>query len=640
MKTLGKLLAALVGLILLTIVLVPLFISMDDVVAKINTSVKSNTGRTLSIDGEKHFSAFPSLVLTLEQVRFSNISAGSRADMASMAKLDVHIPWLSLFSGELKIDKFVIDKPDILLETTKDGINNWTLVGDKPSAGTTSASESGAGQSGTSKLPDNFDVNLGDIEIREGTLTLIDHQTGERKQFNNLGLAVELPSLHQPLKVKGTLSYMQQTFDLTTTIDTPAKAIENQPFGLEVALDSQLLQLNYKGQIKSAGKHIAGDLSVKGDSVKQILNWQKQPLQAKDNAFNGFSLNSNIYLNDNKIGFKGLEAKLDALAFKGDAVITLNKVPQVVLNIDLGELDLNPYLPEPVEQTQQTTAEKQPIVWDDTPIALEGLKAVNADIKVKSTALKARDIKLGANQFHLTLTGGKLNLAMEQFNAYQGKGTGMVMVNAARKPYHIETRFDLTDIDANPLLLDVAKFDKVLGKGSLNWQLSTQGVSQKDFVHALAGDLGFNLKDGAVKGANLAAIARSAQNLLTGNLSGVSLDKNFDNAEKTDFASFAATFQFQRGVGQNSDLALLNPFVEVSGQGSVDLPQTKIAMQVKTKLVGSMEGQTSGTGKSGLTLPIKITGPFHDVKVRPDISDSAKDKAKDTIKNKLKDLFG
>lgn len=646
MKTLGKLIVILLLLVVLAAGLIPLFVSIDDVVAKINESVKNSTGRELSIAGEKHFSVIPSLVLTLEDVRFSNMPGGSAKEMATMKKLDVHIPWLSIFSGDLVVDKFVIEQPAILLETNKQGVNNWTFP---KTAGKSAAeqgqAESNDGGSGGTKLPESFDINLGDIEIKNGVLTIIDHTSGDSKKLEKLGLDIELPSLRKPLQVKGTVTYMAQTFNLTTTVETPAKAIENSPFNVELDLDSELLKLNYKGEVKNGGKQVAGHLALLTDSVKKLLKWQNIPLQAKHSAFNRFSLDADIAMDGNVIGFDGLDAKFDALAFKGKSQITLGKVATVELDLDLGELDLNPYLPKPASNTPPPSdGPAEPIVWDDTPIDLAGLNAVNADIKIKSTALRARDIKLGANQFSLKLSGGRLDLKMEKFNAYEGSGTGQVVVNAKTKPYRIDTRFDLDGIDANPLLIDAAKFDKLLGKGSIDWQLTTSGQSQKDFVESLNGKFGINLADGAVKGVNLAAIARSAQNLMTGNLSGVSLDKDFDAAEKTDFASMQASFDFTNGVGVNKDMAMLNPFVEVTGAGQLDLVKTNIDYKVKAKLVASMEGQASNTGKSGLTIPIKIKGPFHQVKVRPDISsgakDKAKDKLKDTVKDKFKDLFG
>lgn len=649
MKTLGK---VLVGLLILLVVLaaaLPMFLSSETIISKVSEQVKNNTGRELTVNGEADFSVFPALVLTMQDVRFSNMAGGSQANMATMGALDIHIPWLSIFTGDLVVDKFVIDKPEILLETNKQGRANWQMLsgGAAAAAASSNAStptkEDTAG--GPTKLPESFDINLGDIEIKNGRLTIIDHGTGDTKTLENLGLAIELPSLRKDLTVKGTVTYMAQTFDLTTAITTPAKAINGLPFNVELNLDSQLVKLNYKGEVSDGGNKVAGNVAVAADSVKEILAWQKIPLKAKDNAFNRFSIDADISKIARVVTFDKLDAKFDALEFKGSSTITLVPVPMIKLDIDLGMLDLNPYLPEPVEVVPppESTVEAQPIVWDDTAIDLAGLKAVNADIKVRSTGLKARDIKLGSNRFNLMLMGGKLKLTMEEFNAYEGQGNGHIQVNAAAKPYKIATKFNFDGIDANPLLNDVAKFDKLLGKGGMKWDLQTQGQSQKDFVHQLNGFFGLNFKDGAVKGLNLAAIARSAQNLLTGSFSDVSLDQDFNHAEKTDFAELTASFVFTNGVGANQDLALLNPFVEVTGSGTVDLPNTNIDFKIKNKITGSMEGQASDTGKSGLTIPIKIKGPFHKIKVRPDIGGAAQDKAKDNLKDKaldkLKGLF-
>ncbi|MCC5367693.1 AsmA family protein, partial [Staphylococcus aureus] len=73
-----------------------------------------------------------------------------------------------------------------------------------------------------------------------------------------------------------------------------------------------------------------------------------------------------------------------------------------------------------------------------------------------------------------------------------------------------------------PLLTDAAGFDKLMGKGSLNWDLATSGQSQKDFMGALQGKLAFEFADGAVKGANIAEMVRKGKELIKGNLGAVS----------------------------------------------------------------------------------------------------------------------
>ncbi|MBT4521649.1 MAG: AsmA family protein, partial [Halieaceae bacterium] len=127
-----KLLLKIVGLVLvvvvIAIVLIPMLVSVDKMVEPVAEQVKKATGRDLMIDGDASLTVFPSLSLQLNQVRLSNMPGGSRPDMISMAQLDVHIPLLSLVSGELKVERFVIRQPDILLETDASGKANWDMV--------------------------------------------------------------------------------------------------------------------------------------------------------------------------------------------------------------------------------------------------------------------------------------------------------------------------------------------------------------------------------------------------------------------------------------------------------------------------------------------------------------------------------
>ena len=116
MKILLKVLAVLVGLMVAIIIIVPLILPVDTVFSQVSDKVEQATNRKLSISGDKTLSLFPALKLEMNDVYFSNMDSGSQKNMISMKQLAINIPWLSLFSGELKLEKFVIIEPNILLE--------------------------------------------------------------------------------------------------------------------------------------------------------------------------------------------------------------------------------------------------------------------------------------------------------------------------------------------------------------------------------------------------------------------------------------------------------------------------------------------------------------------------------------------
>ena len=649
MRIFLKSIAIIILLLALLIVAASQLISTQDILNQVSTQVEQTTGRTFTVNGETNLRVFPTLLIELQEVHFSNMDGGSRSDMASIAELHIHIPWLSLFSGDLTIDKFVINNPDILLEKLINGKVNWQFLPLTQAEDNTKIAKNTAQSSSTNTasvtLPESFDISLGQVEINGGKLTIIDHQSKETKIIDQLNLAVLLPSLRAPLKLSGSVRYMAQVFELESSITTPAKAINSQPFSLNLALTSKLVTLNYEGKILRQGEELNGTLSVSGDSVKQLLSWQNIPLDAKGEAFNQFSLTTNMQFVSNKLSLNELQVKLDALAFNGTSAISLTTPLKIIGNIDLGILDLNPYLPEKASEVSPSNeTASQPIVWDDTTLDLSALGSLNADISIQSSKLLVRDIKLGKNEIDIILQNGIATVKLKSFQGYEGSGNGSFKVSANKKPYLITSKFELSNIDAAPLLTDAIGFDKLMGKGQIAWELTTQGISQRDFIDKLDGNINFSFIDGAIKGVNLAAIAKSANSIMAGNLAAVSLDSDFSNADKTDFAELTGKFLLNNGVANTNNLSLNNPFIRISGTGDINLPKTAVKLQIKTKMVASAQGQAAEGDSSGIEIPIKITGPFHNIKIRPDISSSAKDKVKDKIKDKVKDklkgLFG
>lgn len=646
--------AVLVVILVASVFTISKLISKDEIITKIGDQVEKTTGRKLQVLGEVHLQIFPSLALNLEQVQFSNHVSNPDVQMVTIKQLSLDIPWQSALFGDVSIDKFVIDSPQIILEKYDNTTTNWQLLTkQKQQDQIKSVSKESEGRT---KLPESFDLQLGDVEIIHGKLTYIDHVLGQTKEIENLNLALLLPSLKQSLRLEGSIEYMGETFTLNTQLSTPIDIINGDDVKVELDVNSELLTLSYQGDITEQTKNITGKLSLKGDSVKQLLAWQNIPLQAKDAAFNAFSVDSLMSFKGTNFSLSDIVVTLDELDIKGNVSLDLLTPININAAVNLGRLDLNPYMPEQASNiAQQNSApelsapeqgssnqekDKQPINWDDTPIDLSVLGELNADLRINSTELLIKEIKLGENDLQITIKDNVAKIALHTFKGYEGVGKGTIVVNAKKQPYNITTEFALEGINSESLLNDAAGFDKLMGKGQLGWALNTKGNSQKSFVNALAGDLNFSFTDGAVKGFNLAAIARSAEGLLKGDLSKVNLDTNFSKSEKTDFAALTGSFKVKDGVATTDNISLVNPFIRVAGSGKVDLPETKVKMKVKSTVIATKEGQQSSSDASSFTIPVKIYGPFHDVKVKADIESETKDKLKDSLKKKFKGLFG
>src|SRR3546814_2027695 len=107
--------------------------------------------------------------------------------------------------------------------------------------------------------------------------------------------------------------------------------------------------------------------------------------------------------------------------------------------------------------------------------------------------------------------------------------------------------------------------------------------------------------------------------------------QSFDEAATTDFAELSGTFTIDKGIVTNKDLSLVAPLVRMTGEGQIPLPPRTVDYVVKPKLVGSIEGQGGASELAGVTVPIKVSGPWSDISYKPDLEGMLKDQVKDQI---------
>jgi len=198
------------------------------------------------------------------------------------------------------------------------------------------------------------------------------------------------------------------------------------------------------------------------------------------------------------------------------------------------------------------------------------------------------------------------------------------MVDATGPAPAVEQSFSIEGVDANPILTDAARFSNLEGTGDFEISVSAQGVSQDAMIKSLNGKGGFKFADGAIRGFNLAAMARNVKSAF--------LDPTADRSQKTDFAELSGTFNIRDGIVKNADLLLLNPLLRAKGSGKADMPERTLDYRIEPKIVGSTAGQGGAADESGVTVPILVRGPWHAIRFEPDVAGLAGDLAKDPAK--------
>ena len=306
--------------------------------------------------------------------------------------------------------------------------------------------------------------------------------------------------------------------------------------------------------------------------------------------------------------------------------------PGITFDVDIDQLDLDRYAPQGGgAQAGAGGAEK--------PIDLSALRSLRANGRLRIGSLKASNVKATNVRLEVRANGGKVDVSPLSANLYEGAMNGTVSVNAAAATPAFAVKQNLSGISVGPLLKDLANKDSLEGKGTVNVDVTTQGATVGALKRALNGGAAVNLRDGAVKGIDIAGTIRNARAAL-GTLKGQQTRQS-DKSQKTDFSELSGTFKIAGGVARNSDLSLKSPLLRVGGEGEINIGGDTVNYLVKATLVGTTKGQggRDAADLSGITVPVRVQGPLGAPSYSLDFNalatDAVKQKVEDTIKDRL-----
>jgi AsmA protein len=158
-------------------------------------------------------------------------------------------------------------------------------------------------------------------------------------------------------------------------------------------------------------------------------------------------------------------------------------------------------------------------------------------------------------------------------------------------------------------LRDFAGKDLLEGKGNLALDVTATGTTLGQIKKSLSGNAKLLIRDGAVKGINLAKKLREAKAALS-----LNSDQKVaaSQSEKTDFSELSATLAIANGIAANNDLSIKSPFLRIGGEGKVDIGNDRLDYTVRATVVNTAKGQDAGDlGKlKDVTIPVRLSGPF------------------------------
>ena len=312
--------------------------------------------------------------------------------------------------------------------------------------------------------------------------------------------------------------------------------------------------------------------------------------------------------------------------------------PAIHFDVDVDQFDADLYLPKKSSNEPKSGQPKA----DEQPLDLSGLRKLKLDGSLRIGALKVANVKSTNVRLDVKARNGQVNVAPLSANLYQGSMKGSVSVNAQAMP-SIAINQNLSGVNVAALTRDAANFDTLEGKGNVGMNLTMQGNTVGAMKKALNGTMSLNLADGAIKGINIAKKLRDAQGML-GKGGASAQTQSANKEEKTDFSELKASFKVNNGVAHNDDLSLKSPLLRVTGNGDINIGNDSMNYVAKATLAKTLEGQGGKDSVGGITVPVRVSGPFADLKYTLDfgamVGEAAKQKVeekKEEIKTRLQD---
>jgi AsmA protein len=411
-------------------------------------------------------------------------------------------------------------------------------------------------------------------------------------------------------------------------IEGGARALRVAKLALE--LDAKSGGTSVKGGLTSA---LAADLEHKSAALEKlsgeftVAHPQMPMKQLKLPVSGGLKADLGRQTAAGSLATRFDESKL---ALKFD----LHKFSPLALGFDLAidRLNVDKYLP-PKKRAGGSGAGAGAGAGD-AKVDFSALKGLNLNGAVRIGSLQVSNIKATELKLQMKAANGRLVVAPHSAKLYGGSLAGSLTLEANGNAVTAEEK--LSGISINPLMKDAIDKDVIEGRGNVALGLASRGATVRAMKQALAGSASLALKDGAVKGINLAQRLRELKAKFSGGQAAVQQAKQTD---KTDFTELSASFRIANGVAHNEDLSAKSPFLRLAGSGDIDIGNDSVDYLAKASVVASAGGQGAKDLDylKGVTVPVRVTGPYDKISYKIELGDLARQAAKSKVEEKTRD---
>jgi|GEM_PF-5195849 len=548
------------------------FVDVNDYKANIASAVKVKTGYDIAVGGDIRLMILPNIALEVSNVSVKSINGDKNEDAISIERIILHPRIFPLLRKEIEISSLNLVNPVVKFKIFKDGTNNFSKIEtnkdseSQPNNLTTTSEKDKAdlSESGSVIIRDFINdnivdkIHLNDFKIENGKLRFADERKNIDAHVDDILFQTSLKPGYNQFKTSGQLK-------LDVGVNTPI-SISGQ---YQVAKDFfDFSSISFKfGEIEAHGEA--------GIDFRSSLPDGKV-------AFYFENINLNPYIGLINL----LQASNESSAQEG-------------------------------ENVSNETSSSEPFEWNSEQIDLSFLRSMNGHFSFKSNNIIYKDLNIGILTLNSYLMNGKLTLSLKEAEVFDGNVSGELVLDATSVVPKVRNKINIEDVDLKKVSAVSELANKIAGRVNGGVMLTSRGISQKELVSNLDGNISLKVEDGFIHGLDLLGMAKNISTAFT-------LGRNIE--QQTAFKELTCDWDIKNGVMRTDDAVLSSDVIGFNGQGGINLPELTVNFVVSPKLK-SIKDEADILG--GLRSPILISGNL----LKPNFKLEIQNLVEDLVKN-------
>jgi AsmA protein len=604
----------LVVLIVATLVIIPQFVDVQKYKPQIEEKVVEATGRPFSLGGDLSLSLFPWASISFSDLHLGNPEGFEEKDFVSIESFEVRVKLLPLIVRDIQIKRFMMEGARIVLERQKDGRASWEGIGETGEV-REKEKEDRDEEKAAGGLPIK-DFVLGELAITKGSVVWIDHSKKERREITDVTVRLEDVSLDRPIKLFASSLVDKKPVSLEGTVGPVGRDPGKGTIPIDLSISAmEQMDIILAGNIVNPVDKPQFDftIEVKPFSPRKLMSGLDIPfpVETKDpNVITSVSLKTGIKGTAEELSVSNGIIVLDDSKLSFSAGVKDFEKPDVAFNLSMDSIDLDRYLPPSEKEGAEKKKEAESAGRKKTDYKPLRKLVVNGTAKIGE--LKVSNARIQNLSLKCTGRRGVFTLEPVTLDLYEGSAAIKGLLNVKQDIPKTEVALKADGIKVNPLLKDVLEKDFLEGTVNADIALRMSGDDAEKIKKSLNGKGELFFSDGAVKGIDLAGMIRNTK-------AAFGLAESGGEKPRTDFSELRVPFTATNGVVNTPETTLKSPLIRVMAAGNANLVKETLDFRIEPQFVTTLKGQGDEAQRTGIMVPVLVTGDFSSPKFAPDL---------------------